>query len=161
MRAWAVKHGCYSKDEKLHHPATAYGDEFDREVDWGMRRDLMNKDRRVIDAWLAGFMAQGVPGVLKILTYCSDDAVRVDRIVNRDKVSVEEAKRHIFAREQQNTQKWRRMYRKEWQEWVGEHKKGKAAIDFWNPNLYDVVIDTFACDREETLKRVARALGRW
>jgi len=86
---------------------------------------------------------------------CSNDAVRVDRIVNRDNVSVAKAKDHIFEREQKNLGKWTRMYQKEWREWVGQDE-----IDFYSFDLYDLVIDTYSYDREETLNLVLQKLGR-
>jgi cytidylate kinase len=98
--------------------------------------------------------------VLKVLLYCSDDAVRIDRIVNRDQVSVAEAKSNIQKRTQNNVTKWQRMYKQEWKEWVvsaGKATKDEA-IDFWKPDLYDVVIDTYSTDRQQTLHRVLAAL---
>ena len=154
MRAYAIKNGLFDKKAKVHHPATVYGDEFDRKVDYGMRQTLQKEQGKVIDSWLSGFVAQGLTGVLKVLLYCSSDGVRVDRIVNRDKVSVDEAKIHIFDRERQNLSKWSRLYQKEWQEWVGGGK-----VDFYNPKLYDLTIDTYANDREATLKKVLNKLG--
>ena len=144
MRAYAIEHGLFSKDKTVHHDATVYSDDFDRQVDYGMREKMQKQDNRVYDSWLSGFMAKGIKGVLKILVICSEDAVRVDRIVNRDRVDVEEAKRHIFERERKNAEKWRRMY---------------GPIDFWNPRLYDVVIDTFSQSREDTLATALEAVG--
>lgn len=153
MRHYAISQGLFDKNCPVHHKATVYGDEFDRKVDFGMRRSLQIEDKKIYDAWLAGFMAQGAKGVLKVLLYCSSDEVRVDRIVNRDQISVEQAKEHIFDREEQNIKKWVRMYAKEWQEWVGRSK-----VDFYNPKIYDLVIDTYANDRDKTLKLVMEKL---
>lgn len=155
MRAYAVSKGLIDKNNKLHHPATVYGDDFDREVDYSIRERLQKDSRVIIDSWLSGFLAQGIDGVLKILMVCGDDAVRVDRIVNRDGVSVAAAKRHIFEREEKNLNKWNRMYQKEWHDWVGNGK-----IDFYAPRLYDLVIDTYSHDREATLNLVLKKLGR-
>jgi CMP/dCMP kinase len=160
MREHAIKKGVFDKDNNFHHDATVYGDEFDREVDFGMRRKLMQEKGSILDAWLSGFMAQGIEGVLKVLVTCSNDAVRVDRIVNRDRVSVAKAKKHIFNRERKNLEKWRRLYANEWQQWVveaGKMDKG-AEIDFWNPKLYDLVIDTYSLSREETVEVVLEGI---
>lgn len=154
MRRYAIEKGLFDKNCQLHHKATVYGDDFDRKVDFGMRESFEKETKKIYDAWLAGFVAQGVKGVLKVLLYCSSDEVRVDRIVNRDKISVEEAKKHIFEREEQNIQKWTRMYAKEWQEWVG-----KGPVNFYNPKLYDLTIDTYANDRDKTLKLVMEKLS--
>lgn len=154
MRQYAIDRGLFDKNNKMHHPATVYGDEFDREVDYSIRGRLSKDDHLVVDSWLSGFLAQGIAGVLKVLLVCSNDAVRVDRIVNRDYVSVATAKDHIFDREKQNLTKWTRMYQKEWQEWVGESR-----IDFYSPKLYDLVIDTYSHDREATLNICLKKLS--
>ncbi len=161
MRAYAVEKGLINPaDGKLHHSAAVYGEDFDREVDFGMRHRLESGQGWILESWLSGFMAQQVPGVLKVLLVCSDDAVRIDRIVNRDNVSVNDAKRHIQDRTEKNVAKWIRMYAKEWEEWVV--KSGKVApnarIDFWRPELYDIVIDTYSTNKVDTLSAVLNRL---
>ena len=156
MRAYAVEKGLFNPAQSAHHSATVYSDDFDRQVDYGIREKVSSHEKWIIESWLSGFMAQNVPGTLKILMTCSDDAVRIDRIVNRDGVDVEEAKKSIQDRYQGNLDKWRRMYYQEWQEWVIDTGKLSAtdAIDFWRPELYDLVIDTFSNNKEKTLQLV-------
>jgi cytidylate kinase len=162
MRAYAIEKGLFNKGGNLHHDATVYNDDFDRQVDFGMRKKLISDNGNVLDSWLSGFMGQGVEGTLKVLVWCSDDGIRVDRIVNRDKVNVEEAKKHIFEREEKNYLKWSRMYESEWNEWVvqpgvvGSTEK----IDFWHQNLYDLVIDTYSHSKTETLELVLEQLEK-
>lgn len=86
---------------------------------------------------------RGLPHVLKVLLTC-DDSLRIDRMVNRDGLSVEEAKQHIHDRQEANFSKWKRMY---------------GVTDFWNPKYYDLVIDTYSNGPTETLNLVLRALG--
>lgn len=161
MREYALKKGIFKPNQGEHHAATDYEDEFDRKIDYGVREQLEKYSARIYEAWLSGFLAQGIKGVLKVLVHCSDDAIRVDRIVNRDNVDIEEAKEHIFSREERNRQKWTRMYKDEWEKWVV--KTGSVEvddpIDFWDPRLYDVVIDTYSNSREETLQKVLDELG--
>lgn len=161
MRAYALEQGLLDPESgKLHHAATAYSDDFDREVDYGMRQRLQTGEGWILESWLSGFLAQGVPSTLKVLLLCSDDSVRIDRIVNRDEVSVEAAKSHIQERTTKNVEKWRRMYADEWKKWVVA--KGKASpdeeIDFWKPELYDIVIDTYSTNKQDTLQTVLNAL---
>jgi len=161
MRQYAAEKGLFdTKTNTFHHDATVYGDEFDREVDYGMRTRLQNERGWILESWLSGFVAQSVPGVLKVLLECSSDAVRIDRVVNRDKISIEEAKKHMKERTEKNVGKWLRMYSKEWKDWVVSSGKMSTEdpIDFWNPKLYDVVIDTYSHSREETLDEVLKAL---
>lgn len=160
MRAYAEEKGLFQKKGGLHHSAEHYEDDFDRQVDYGMREKLETQEKWIIESWLSGFLAQGVPGVLKVLMTCSDEAVRIDRVVNRDKVTVEEAKHNMQQRYTENFNKWKRMYDKEWQGWVvapGRAPKD-APIDFWRPDLYDVVIDTYALNQKQTLDLVLQKL---
>jgi cytidylate kinase len=160
MRAYAAEQGLIDENNKLHHLATAYNDDFDREVDLGMRKRLQSGQGWILESWLSGFFAQGVEGTLKVLLTCSEDAVRVDRIMNRDSVDAHEAKKHIQERTQKNLEKWSRMYANEWNEWVVKEGKASAQdeIDFWRPELYDVVIDTYSTNKQDTLEAVLTAL---
>lgn len=162
MRAYAMERGLLDAQGKLHHTAAAYSENFDREVDLGMRERLQKDKNWILESWLSGFMAQGVPKTCKILMVCSNTAVKVDRIVNRDQVTAEGALDNMNHRYKTNMSKWRRMYAKEWNEWVVE--KGKATaedpIDFWRPNLYDIVIDTYSTNQIESLDIVLHAITR-
>lgn len=160
MRQYAVEKGLYDNANKIHHDASAYSEDFDRQVDFGVREKLQEQEKWIIESWLSGFFAQNLPGICKILMICSDDAVRIDRIVNRDEVNVEKAKEHVHQRYLTNLSKWSEIYAREWQEWVV--KQGRAgtdeAIDFWKPALYDVVIDTYSHNQQQTLNIVLDAI---
>ena len=121
---------------------------------------MQNDSGCVYESWLSGFLAQQVEGTFKILVYCSDDAVRVDRIANRDDVTIAEAKEHIFAREQKNLEKWVKMYHKEWAEWVVNPGtvSAKEPIYFWRNELYDLAIDTYKLGKEETIEKVLASI---
>lgn len=154
MRQYAIDNGYFDPKKTTHHLATAYPDDFDRQVDMGLREKLQKMDKHIYESWLSGFLAQGVSGTLKILVYCSDDAVRVDRIANRDDISIAEAKVHIFTREEKNLEKWQKMYTPEWNQWVVGAKTLAASepVYFWRPELYDLTIDTFKMGKEQTLE---------
>ena len=162
MRIYAAENNLFDSKLKLHHSSMAYGEDFDRKVDMGIREKLETQNRWIIESWLSGFMAQGVKGTLKILLICSEDAVKIDRIVNRDAVTVDKAKHNISQRYKENLQKWSRMYSKEWKKWVVDagKVKEKDPIDFWRPDLYDVVIDTYSLNKEQTLRKVLNALKK-
>src|SRR5258708_19765178 len=145
MRAYALEKGLFKENKGLHHSAADYEDEFDRKIDFGMREKLEKEKNWILEAWLSGFLAQGIPGTLKVLLFCSDDAVRVDRIVNRDQWTVKTALENIRRRTHNNMNKWTRMYKDEWESWVvgsGKAKPGEP-IDFWKQSLYAVCIDTY------------------
>lgn len=162
MRAYAIEKGLFNPSQSTHHSAAVYSDDFDRQVDYGIREKVSSQEKWIIESWLSGFMAQNVPGTLKILMVCSNDAVRIDRIVNRDGVDVKEAKKSIQDRYQSNLAKWQRMYSKEWQEWVVKTGKlpATSAIDFWRSELYDLVIDTFSNNSEKTLQIALDAIKK-
>ena len=162
MREYAIKKGLFNKAKSVHHAATVYDDDFDRKVDYGMRQTLTDDSGKILESWLSGFVAQQVPGVLKVLVHCSNDDIRVDRLVNRDKISIEEAKKHIFDRQKQNLDKWTRMYQKEWVSWVDSDKQNHRLdkyLHFFHPSLYDLVINTYSHDRKQTLNLVLKKLG--
>ncbi len=162
MRAYALEKGIFKAQAGIHHSAEHYEDDFDRQIDFGMRNKFEKHQRQIIESWLSGFFAQGVPSVLKVLVYCSDDAVRIDRIVNRDQVTVTEAKQNMQERYQVNLRKWTRLYNEQWQEWVVGRGLAKAddPIDFWQPNLYDIVIDTYSTNQQQGLRIVLDALTK-
>ncbi len=162
MREYAKEKGLFDEKTGHHHDSSHYEDDFDRKIDFGMREKLSTEKGWILESWLSGFMAQDVDGVLKILMTCSDDAVRVDRIVNRDSVNVEAAKQNMQDRYDNNLQKWRRMYGDQWQEWVVGTGKLSAdePIDFWRPELYDIVIDTYSLNQEQTLETALHALKK-
>lgn len=160
MRQYAIEKGYFDPTQSVHHSATVYPDDFDRQCDYGVRERMKSSSGCVYESWLSGFLAQQVEGTFKILVYCSDDAVRVDRIANRDDISIAEAKEHIFAREQKNLDKWVKMYEKEWGEWVVKPGmvKSNEPIYFWLPELYDLAIDTYKLGKEETLEKAIEVL---
>ena len=160
MRAYAEEKGLFDKNAGYHHDASHYEEDFDRKVDYGMREKLEQEEKWILESWLSGFLAQGVGGVLKVLMVCSDESVKVDRIVNRDRITVEVAKKNMFDRYRANNDKWSKLYANEWQKWVVESgtMDKKDQIDFWHPNLYDVVIDTYSNNQEATLRIVMDAL---
>lgn len=119
-------------------------DKYHLDLDDFIREKLKTENNLIIESWLSGFDAQGIAGVYKIFVTCSDDSVRVDRLVNRDKMTIDEAKEHLRTREAENLTKWEKLY----------HTR-----DFWNPNLYDLVIDTYQNGPTETMEIALKAIG--
>lgn len=143
-RQFAIKSGKHDPKDPKHHLATDYGDDVDHQIDAAMRKKLSDpKAHVVVESWIAGWNMRGLKHVLKVLLMC-DDALRIDRIVNRDNISVGEAKEHLWAREEKNVTKWKRMY---------------GVTDFWDPKYYDLVINTYSHGQLETLGLVLQALG--
>lgn len=142
-RQYAIEHGLFDKKNSFHHNASLYSDKIDLKIDVEMRKKLEKEDNFVVESWIAGYNMRNVLGVLKVLLVC-DEALRIDRIVNRDNLGVEEAKHHLREREETNIEKWGRMY---------------GTSDFWHPKYYDLVIDTYSSGRMETLGKILDKLG--
>ncbi len=143
-RQFAIKSGSHDANDPKHHKATDYGDDIDHQIDAAMRKKLLDPAVHVaVESWIAGWNMRGLPHILKVLLMC-DDALRIDRIVNRDNLTVEDAKQHMREREEANLTKWKRMY---------------GVEDFWDPKHYDLIINTYSHGPTETLDLVLQALG--
>ncbi|MFZ2025489.1 MAG: cytidylate kinase family protein [Microgenomates group bacterium] len=143
-RKFAIENGKHDVNDVTHHKATDYSDEIDHQIDAAMREKLSDPETHVaVESWIAGWNMRGLPHVLKVLLM-TDDSLRIDRVVNRDSLSVEEAKKHLREREEANIGKWERMY---------------GVTDFWDPKHYDLIINTYSHGPKETLNLVLQALG--
>ncbi len=143
-RQFAIQNGAHDPNNKTHHKATDYGEDIDHQIDAAMRDKLAKPQSHVVvESWIAGWNMRGFPHVLRVLLMC-EDALRIDRVVNRDNLTVEEAKKHLKEREDANLTKWKRMY---------------GVEDFWDPQYYDLVINTYSNGPKETLNLVLQALG--
>lgn len=142
-RQFSVAAGKKDPKDPKHHLATDYGDDVDYQIDQALREKISKADTHMaVESWIAGWNARGLPHVLKVLLMC-DDALRIDRIVNRDNATVEEAKEHLREREEANIGKWTRLY---------------GVSDFWDPKYYDLVINTYSHGPGETVALVLQAL---
>ncbi len=143
-RKFAIENGKHDSKDITHHLATDYSDEIDHQIDVAMRKKLSDPNTHVaVESWIAGWNMRGLSHVLKVLLM-TEDSLRIDRVVNRDNLSVEEAKAHLRDREDANIGKWKRMY---------------GVTDFWDPKYYDLVINTYSHGPKETLNLVLQALG--
>lgn len=143
-RKFAIVAGKHDEKDVKHHLATDYSDDIDHQIDAAMRKKLSDPNTHVVvESWIAGWNMRGLPHVLKVLLMC-EDSLRIDRVVNRDNLSVEEAKAHLRDRENANIGKWKRMY---------------GVTDFWDPKHYDLIINTYSHGPKETLNLVLQALG--
>ena len=130
-------------------------DNFDTEYEEKIKKMLSEESHQIIQSHLAGFDAQGIEKIFKILVVCEDQNgndmqdIRIDRLVNRRQISVEDAKREVREREKHNLEKWRRMYVKDNDsEWV-----------YWDLKYYDLVVNTYSNDKEQSLKLALSAIG--
>lgn len=143
-RQFSIQQGKHDPNDPKHHLATDYGDDIDYQIDQALREKIAHPETHMaVESWIAGWNARGYSHVLKVLLMC-DDALRIDRIVNRENSTVEEAKEHLRTREDANITKWKRLY---------------GVDDFWDPKYYDLVINTYSHGPGQTLELVLQALG--
>ena len=105
---------------------------------------LSSEKPYVVEGWLAGFIARELPHTLRIYVFASENNVRVDRVVNRDHMTVKEAKQMIQDREESNFKTWKRIY---------------GDFNFWDPDYYHVSIDTCLLGQNESVGKVLDLLG--
>jgi cytidylate kinase len=124
--------------------AIKVSDEFDRAIEEKVHEALSTKKNIAMQAWICGFVARDLPKTLRILLVCKDDSLRVDRVANRDNISIDQAKEFIKRREEGNIAKYKRLY---------------GGYHFWDPKYYNLVIDTYAHSQIETVDLALEALG--
>jgi len=140
--------GLAPKDTKLR------PDKEDEDFDASLKKLLREEKHIVLETKLAGFNAQGIGEVYKILVICEDEKgqdqtqIRIDRLINRETQSVEEAKKEILVREKSDLEKWQKLYANGDPNWV-----------YWDPKYYDLVVNTYSLNKEETLKFVLEKIG--
>lgn len=128
-------------------------DKFDLAYEEKIKNMLQAGKHQIIQSHLAGFDAQGITGVFKILILCEDEKgtdkteIRIDRVMHRRGISFEEAKEEVRVREQQNLTKWRRLYANNDNNWVN-----------WDKKYYDLVINTYTHNPQQTLEVALKAL---
>src|SRR5690348_14402762 len=137
FRNYARTHGAsLQKAEEQHVDIT-------RQIDSQMQDMLKEKHNILLEGWMAGIMADDIPGVLKVLLVC-DEEKRIERFMERDHVSSQEAAFKIQDREGSWKKKLTEIYNRS---------------DFWDRSHYDLVVDTTNKSPEEVLTLVLRALG--
>lgn len=143
-----TKMGLEEKDTNLR------PDKEDEDFDSSLKQILTKGKDLILETKLAGFNAQGIPEVFKILVICEDEKgndkadIRIDRLINREKISIDEAKEEVIDREENDLKKWRRLYANEDLEW-----------NYWDKKYYDLIVNTYSHNQDETLKFVLQKLG--
>ncbi|MGA2968115.1 MAG: hypothetical protein ABSD69_03035 [Candidatus Levyibacteriota bacterium] len=129
-------------------------DSFDLKFEEQIKRILTHEKNQIIQSHLAGFDIQGIAGVYKILVICQDPEgedkadIRIDRLMNRDGISLEEAKHEALVREKENLEKFRKLYVHKDPTWV-----------YWDPKYYDLIVNTYSLNKEEALRFVLEKIG--
>lgn len=129
-------------------------DEEDKLFDAQLKKILHEDKHIVLETKLAGFNAQGISDIYKVGVICENEQgidqpqIRIDRLVNRENVSVEQAKKDVIDREQHDMEKWRKLYANGDPQWV-----------YFNPKYYDLLINTYSYNQEEAFHLVLQGIG--
>ena len=143
-----MKMGLGEKDTNLR------PDKEDEDFDSSLKKILKEGKNLILETKLAGFNAQGIPGVFKIGVVCEDGEgrdkteIRIDRLINREKISIGQAKEEAVDRERNDLEKWRRLYANGDKSWV-----------YWDKKYYDLTINTYSHNQDETLKIALERIG--
>lgn len=129
-------------------------DKADEDFDASLKRIFQDGSSLVVETKLAGFNAQDISGIFKILVLCENEQgadqteIRIDRLINREHMTTQDAKEEVLVREQNDIEKWRRLYGNDDHNWTYvDHK------------YYDLVINTYSHNQEEAFKQALTALG--
>jgi cytidylate kinase len=99
---------------------------------------LASADHMVIDARVYGRINEVTPNTLKVLLTASDKA-RVIRAAYREKTTPEKQQSRLIPRES---------------EWIDKMRKIYPETDFFDPALYNLVIDTSMLTPQDVLNQV-------
>lgn len=128
-------------------------DEEDKVFDASLKDILQHKDHMVVETKLAGFIAKNMQDVFRILVICVDSDgvdqtnIRIDRLVNREQMTIAEAKEEVLVREHSDVEKWRRLYANNDKHWT-----------YWDKKYYNLVINTYSHDPDEALAYVLETI---
>lgn len=113
-------------------------------IDYKVKDMLHSPGNLIVDGWLAGYMANNLKDVLKVLLICKDD-IRYKRFAKREKVSFEEAKKRVEERQKNWFKKIKKIHH------LSEKKLN-------NEKNYQLVIDTSYITPQAVLKKVIEFL---
>jgi len=129
----------YVKDNHLSlEQADEQNEYLTKKIDNQVRQILKTKKQQIVDSWMAGITAKGIPNVLKVLLICKDD-IRYKRFAKREKLSFQKAKTMVDER----------LFN-----WAGKIKKIYHRDDFYDEKHFDLIIDTSYITPQAVLKKV-------
>jgi len=105
-----------------------------------------NEKNNIVQSHLAGYLSRDIEDVYKILVVCDDEegedkaSIRIDRLMNRDVISAEEAKSDVHNREESLINKFRKLYVQDDQNWV-----------YWDKKYFDLIVNTFSLNQKEAV----------
>lgn len=148
---WKARHSAQGLDASQTHLRP---DQEDILFDQELKRIFREDNHIVVESKLAGFMAQGVKRVFKILVICENKhgqdqpQIRVDRLLNREGISSNQARHEVIEREKNDLEKWSRLY-----------ADGDKSWTYYDPSYFDLIINTYDHNQEEALELALISIG--
>lgn len=134
----------YTIDHHLNlNNAEEQNDKLSKKIDSQARQLLKTKKHLIVDSWLAGITAKGIPGVLKVLLTCQNE-IRYKRFAKRENISFEAAKQKVEER---------------FINWAKKIKKIYHRTDILDKNHFDLIIDTSYITSHVILRKVLQTLS--
>lgn len=109
--------------------------EIDMLIDQSMREEA-KKGNAVLDSQLAYWMVKDLNPIKILVTAEKKD--RIIRLMEREKLSYEAAKKEIEIREEEEKKRFKSLY----------------GVDLWNPDDFHIVINTSKLTKKESLKLI-------
>ncbi len=117
-------------------------EDLDKQIDLGYQKKMEEEEHMIFESHLAGWLARDIPEVLKVL--CTADLqTRMNRAAAREGVSPEEALKEADQRSEAHREKFERLY---------------GVKDRFNPEYFDLVIDSGKLSPQEALEEVLKKL---
>lgn len=129
-------------------------DKEDEDFDASLKKLLNEGENIILETKLAAFNAQGIDDIFKILVVCENEKgenqiqIRMDRLINRENLSIERAKQEVLEREKNDLEKWRKLYAGDDPNWT-----------YWDSKYYDLTINTYSNNADEVLKIASDKIG--
>ncbi|EKE15365.1 MAG: hypothetical protein ACD_12C00047G0004 [uncultured bacterium] len=117
-------------------------DEVTKKIDYQVRDKIYAPGNLIVDGWMSGIMANDLPDVLKVLLICKD-YIRYQRFAEREKISINEAKKRVEERQSN---------------WLNKLEKIYNRNDFIDPINYDLIIDTSKISSQTVLEKIIKAI---
>jgi len=112
--------------------------EIDILIDNTMKEEA-KKGNVVLDSQLAYFMVDALKPIKILVIAEKEDRIR--RLMQRENISYEEAKREIEVRDAEERKRFKRLYN----------------VNLWNPKDFHIIVNTSKLSKDETVKIVVHA----
>jgi cytidylate kinase len=115
-------------------------DEVHQEVDAWQRELAQSEENIIIEGRLSGWLTRDMPHVFRVYCWCPLE-VRIERYIEREKKSVEQARLEIIYRDENDVLKYQRAY---------------SLADYRDPGFYSLTIDTSTTTAEKLAEQIIR-----